>query len=209
MADLGRSTVFLSASFPSGERGEKFRPYDPSGIADAVSALARAVLSSNGQLLFGGHPAITPLVLMIARELQVTKSVVVYQSDWFRNQTLLQVDEIAREGYGRIVRTEKKDTLDASLELMRRSMLQSCDNLIAAVFAGGMEGIRDEHRLVRELSSHTPCIPVTGPGGAAAQLPMPKCISPSIWRLDQRRAYPLFALQILEKIQSCASGLKA
>ena len=80
MADLHQATVFLSASFPSGERGEKFKPYDPSGIADAVSALARSVFASNGRLLFGGHPTITPLILMIASEKQMRNSVDIYQS---------------------------------------------------------------------------------------------------------------------------------
>ena len=31
MADLHGETVFLSASFPSGKRGERFMPYDPPG----------------------------------------------------------------------------------------------------------------------------------------------------------------------------------
>ena len=105
MANLRRATVFLSASFPSGERGEAFKPYDASGIADAVSALVRAVLGSNGQILFGGHPTITPLVLMIARELQVKESITIYQSAWFREQQLPEIEEIPNEELGKIVWT--------------------------------------------------------------------------------------------------------
>ena len=105
MTDLRRATVFLSASFPSGKRGESFTPYDASGIADAVSAFARAILDNNGQLLFGGHPTITPLVFMIARELRVQDSLLVFQSTWFRNQRLPEVDEIEREKLGQLVWT--------------------------------------------------------------------------------------------------------
>ena len=209
MPDLHQSTIFLSASFPSGERGERFKPYDPSGIADAVSALARAVLIGNGQLLFGGHPTITPLVLMIARELQVMNSVVVYQSAWFKEQAPPEVDEIANEEYGRIEWTDKKNSIEASLESMRREMLCSPKKLVAAVFVGGMEGIRDEYELVKELSSKIPCIPVTGPGGAAAQLPKPDCISASVLQLDQSRAYPLFALRALEEIEKRVGDFEA
>ena len=88
MADLHGETVFLSASFPSGKRGERFMPYDPSGIADAVSAFSRAILGSNGTLAFGGHPTITPLVLMISRELRVKRSVIVFQSSWFEKMRI-------------------------------------------------------------------------------------------------------------------------
>jgi hypothetical protein len=41
---LDGRAVFLSPSFPSGERGQRVAPYDPEAIADAVAAIARAVL---------------------------------------------------------------------------------------------------------------------------------------------------------------------
>ena len=66
MTALGRRRVFLSASFPSGKRGTRFEPFDPGAIADAVTAVARAVLVAKGRLLLGGHPTITPLVLTVA-----------------------------------------------------------------------------------------------------------------------------------------------
>lgn len=100
MANLDQAAIFLSASFPSGERGKRFMPYDASGIANAVSAFARAILCSKGRLLFGGHPTITPLVLMIARELRVKRSVVVFQSEWFRDQQLPENDEMETEELG-------------------------------------------------------------------------------------------------------------
>ena len=123
MADLERATVFLSASFPSGERGEQFKPYDASGIADAVSAFSRAILGSNGTLAFGGHPTITPLVLMISRELRIKGSVIIFQSGWFEEQRLPEVDEIENEELGLVRWTPKVDDRDDSLRIMREEMI--------------------------------------------------------------------------------------
>ena len=125
MTDLHGAPVFLSASFPSGERGARFTPYDPSGIADAVSAFSRAILGSNGTLAFGGHPTITPLVLMISRELRVKKSVTVFQSRWFEEMRLPEVDEIEKEELGVVRWTRKVDGREDALRIMRTTMIQS------------------------------------------------------------------------------------
>ncbi len=71
----GAAPVFLSASFPSGARGEGFRPYDPADIADAVTALVRSLFNAGVPVAFGGHPTITPLVLFVAAEHGVRGSV--------------------------------------------------------------------------------------------------------------------------------------
>lgn len=200
MADLNRATVFLSASFPSGKRSKKFKPYDPSGIADAVAALTRSVLMRNGQLLFGGHPTITPLVLMIARELNVRKSVVVYQSGWFWDSQLPEVQEIYGDNLGRVVWTDPKDSLEQSLETMREAMLNSARNCAAAIFVGGMEGIQDEYSMAKRILPNTPRIPIVGPGGAAALLPQDSCNALGLAKLCTSRAYPLLSLQLVDAI---------
>lgn len=200
MADLRRATIFLSASFPSGLRGESFRPYDASGIADAVSAYARAILGGNGQLLFGGHPTITPLVFMIARELRVHNSLVVYQSAWFRNQKLPEVDEIMREELGRIVWTHRAQTRQDSLRIMRDGMIESARECLGALFVGGMEGIWDEYNLMKKCSPEMPCIPVTGPGGAAAQLPTEDWNVLGLAQVHESRAYPFVALRFVDAL---------
>ena len=168
MINLHRATIFLSASFPSGERGQSFEPYDPSAVADAVSAFTRAILEANGRLSFGGHPTITPLVFMIARELGVRESVFVYQSKWFRDQLVPEIAEIGKEGLGTIVWTPPGETLLESLLIMRHEMLTASRDYAAALFIGGMEGIRDEYDLVQESLPWLHCIPVIAPGGAAA-----------------------------------------
>ena len=200
MTNLRRATVFLSASFPSGARGEAFKPYDASGIADAVTALVRGVLGGNGRLLFGGHPTITPLVLMIARELQVKRSVTVYQSSWFRDQQMLEVQELAEEDLGRIVWTERKYTYEDSIGCMRDTMIGTSGRWLAAVFVGGMEGVKDEFDRVKAHSANIPCVPVAGPGGAAARLSGEDCVALGLSELYRSRAYPYLARQIVVAI---------
>ena len=202
MANLNRATVFLSASFPSGERGKPFMPYDPSGIADAVSAFSRAVLGNNGRLAFGGHPTITPLVLMISRELHVKESVIVFQSRWFEDLRLPEVDEIEEEKLGFIEWTPKVDDRDASLQIMREAMIHS-RQYTAALFIGGMEGISDEYQMMKERCPDTPCIPICGPGGAAAEL-AGDYEALGLPRFGRSRTYPFMALQFVDALAGSA-----
>jgi hypothetical protein len=78
--------VFLSASVPLPTRHKQFyETADIIAIRDAVKALALTVLTS-GRLIFGGHPAITPLLSLVIREMfpERAGSVVLYQSDYFK-----------------------------------------------------------------------------------------------------------------------------
>ena len=208
MINLHRATIFLSASFPSGKRGQSFEPYDPSAIADAVSAFTRAILEANGRLSFGGHPTITPLVFMIARELSVQESLFVYQSDWFFDQVVPEIDQIGNENLGTIVWTPRAGTLPESLRIMRHEMIDASREYVAALFIGGMEGIRDEYDLVRKRSRRTPCIPVTGPGGAAARLPAHDCFELGFAPLHESRAYPFVALRLVEILADRGLGAR-
>ena len=198
MANLNRASVFLSASFPSGELGERFKPYDPSGIADAVSAFSRAVLGNNGTLAFGGDPTIAPLVLMIARELRVKESAIVFQSRWFEELHFPEADEIEKEELGSIEWTPKGHDRGDSLRIMRGAMIRS-RRYAGALFIGGMEGISDDYQVMKECWPKTPCIPIWGPGGAAARLPGDyKALGLAQFRGS--RAYPFMALQVVDAL---------
>ena len=199
MVDLHGATVLLSASFPSGRRGEQYRPYDASGIADAVSAFARTILASRGRLAFGGHPTITPLVLMISRELRVRESTMVFQSSWFEDQKLPEVDELEREKLGVVRWTTRGLDRDDSLRVMREEMIRSIP-YAAALFVGGMEGIEDEFAILRRSYPGTPCVPVRGPGGAAAKLPPADGEALGLAALQMSRAYPLMALRFVDAL---------
>ena len=72
--------LLISASFPSRERGERFQPYDAMAVADAVAAVVRVTLAMDGSVVLGGHPTITPLVLMIGSEFGLKQRVDIFQS---------------------------------------------------------------------------------------------------------------------------------
>ena len=188
-------------AFPRENAAGRFKPYDPSGIADAVSAFSRAILKSNGRLVFGGHPTITPLVLMISRELRVKDSVIVFQSRWFEDLQIPEVAEIEDEQLGVVKWTRKENTRDESLQLMRAEMIESI-RYSGALFIGGMEGISDEYDMVKGQDCRTLCIPVAGPGGAASQLPMQDCETLGLATFERSRAYPLLALQFVQALDT-------
>jgi SLOG cluster3 family len=170
VTDLRGARVFLSASFPSGERGERFRPYDPEAIADAVTAVAQAVLVTGGRIVFGAHPTISPLILLIAGELGRRHVVDVYQSSYFEGQVPQETLDLVDRGYG-VLHWIDSDSSDreVSLQLMREEMLRA-EPLAAAVFIGGMEGIFAEDQLLIRLRPETPRLPLRAPGGAARKL---------------------------------------
>ena len=199
MTTLEGHSVFLSASFPSGDRGRPFEPFDPGGIADAVTAIVRAVLVRNGRLLFGGHPTITPLVLMVASELDGKGRVDVFQSKWFERQITDETHALVDAGYGTIHWTQPCPTREDSLQAMRAEMLRSDPALVAGVFVGGMEGIEDEYRQFREFQPGVPRISIQGPGGAAARLPLDEAREILGKHVTSRR-YPFVAAIMMDRL---------
>ena len=164
---LMRPAIFLSAGVPNDPgRGSYVDTADPIAIRDAVRAAAAVVLNSGRVLVFGGQPAITPLVAQIAESIGKLESVVIYQSDWFRGATPKEV------AWFRNLRwTEKKDDVPASLLEMRRRMLTAPDlRYEAAVFIGGMNGVEDEQALFAKLQPGARQYPVASTGGAALNL---------------------------------------
>ena len=197
MRSLAGRHVFLSAGFPSGDRGEAVRPFDASAIADAVTAVVRSVLSVDGKLLFGGHTTITPLVLMIAMEHHARDSVDVFQSRWFDDKITPETRRLADSGLGTIHLTPKCDDMADSLLTMRMWMFRF-DRPVGAVFVGGMDGIVEEHELVGKMLPGIPRIPIKGPGGAAARLPVDGEVPRSLARRLGSRSYPLVASEIVD-----------
>ena len=199
MTGLGQRHVFLSASFPSGERGANFEPFDPGEIADAVTAVVRAVLVAKGRLLFGGHPTITPLVLMVASELDAKKAVDVFQSDWFAAEITRETRALQEAGFGKIHRIPERATREESLQTMREVMLGRDRKLIAGVFVGGMEGVREEYELFRRFQPRVPRVSLVGPGGAAAKLPMDEARGVLGKHVESRR-YPFVASVLVDRL---------
>lgn len=196
--------MLLSASFPSGERASDVQPFDAASIADAVTAVVRAVLISGGKLLFGGHPTITPLVLLIGSELGVRHAVDVFQSEWFREEVTDETVALVKSGVGKIHWTSQMSTREESLELMRSRMF-SFVRPMAAVFIGGMSGMHDEYLRFGEVCPGVPRLPLFGPGGAAAQMSIdgegiPEAVRENI----HSRHYPFVASQIVASLAAMA-----
>jgi hypothetical protein len=160
-----KKPIFLSASVPVREPFVNY--FDAIAIREAVLALV-AVTVRERELVFGGHPAISPLVEHAARSLEALERVHIYQSKFFEKV----VPPVAKE-FPNLHWTDfagaGEGSREESLELMRREMIGS-RQYGAAVFIGGMEGIFDELRIFKSIHPGQMIIPVASTGGATKDL---------------------------------------
>lgn len=158
--------IFLSASVPLVGRGNYHETADPFLIQCAVRELVVAVIRDR-QIVWGGHPAITPMIWTICQDLELdySQSVVLYQSRFFEDQFPEENRQFGNVVYVDAVPGDR----EASLLRMREEMLSRQD-LEAAVFIGGMEGVEVEYALFERLHPGSPMLLVAAPGGAARQL---------------------------------------
>jgi hypothetical protein len=160
---MGR--IFLSASVPVKGRGDFFDSANPFLIQFAVRELLTVCLGRR-TIVWGGHPAITPMVWAVCESLgvQYATAVKLYQSRLFQdafpeeNLRFQNVNYVPAVG----------ESLAESLKRMRRAMLRG--KFEAGVFIGGMEGIFDEYEMFRELHPNAKIVALRAPGGAAMQL---------------------------------------
>lgn len=177
--DLQDRYVFLSASYPT----RRYRDLaDSQEIAAAVKALLATVFHANGKILFGGHPSISPLVLMMAREFGERGRICIYQSEVFDGSLSEATLRLRDEGFGDIVSTEADWTerpvppnpnpkdFPKSLTIMREQMLSPLTNPAAAVFIGGDTGLFEEQTLFSVNIQGAPIYAVGAPGGAAREI---------------------------------------
>ncbi|BBP71392.1 hypothetical protein PHLH6_33960 [Pseudomonas sp. Seg1] len=158
--------IFLSASVPLVDRGSYHETANPFLIQCAVRELVISVIRQH-KIVWGGHPAITPMIWSICEDLGVDYSdtVILYQSRFFEDRYPEENDH-----FQNVVFTDAKpEGIDASLLLMREKML-SRDDLVAAVFIGGMEGVESEFELFRKFHPTAKVLPIPSPGGAALDL---------------------------------------
>lgn len=155
--------VFLSASVPLPERNRiYFETADVFLIRESIRALVEVVLPK-GRITFGGHPAITPLMSLYARNAKLgNQHITIYQSDFFRGEMPRENDDFADIRYTAKV----EGGVAENLALMRSEMLKS-RKFDAAVLIGGMEGIRDEASMFKELHPQAKVLPLPATGAAA------------------------------------------
>jgi hypothetical protein len=154
--------VFLSASAPDPRRHPRYHTTaDVAAIREAIVALATVVLP-RGRLLFGGHPAVSPLVLLIAQQLSAVDRVRIYQSEFFRG--IVPPESLA---FPSIVWTaEVPGDREASLAAMRSAMLADLP-IRSGVFIGGMEGVEEEYALFKQTHAALPAYAIASTGAAA------------------------------------------
>jgi hypothetical protein len=157
------NNIFLSASIPIRERHPRyFDSADIIAIRDAVRALATVVIPKSN-LIWGGHPAITPLIRYVLGRMDanVAKHVTLYQSAFFSDSFPLDNDAFERK---QIV--PAGPDLETSLSAMRQSMIAR-NKFRAGIFIGGMDGVEEEFRLFRDTHPGAVLLPVASTGAAA------------------------------------------
>lgn len=159
--------VFLSASVPIPRSGDErhFETADTVLIRDAVRSLA-VYLAGKGKVVFGGHPAITPLLVRTAETVRGIDADILrlYQSNFFAGRFPPENQKVKDAIY-----IEAEGNLYDSLARMRRTMIEDT-SICAAIFIGGMQGVLDEYQLFRQLRPTLPCLPIGSTGGAALEL---------------------------------------
>lgn len=157
--------IFLSASVPAAGRGDYHQTANPFLIQFAVRELLTVCLGRR-LLVWGGHPAITPMVWAVCEDLGIeyAKAVILYQSRLFED---VFPDENARFGNVIFIDAVEGDRAK-SLAQMRAEMLSGPFD--AAVFIGGMDGVIDEYQLFQIMHPNAKVLAVRSPGGAAMKL---------------------------------------
>jgi len=158
--------IFLSASVPDPKRAPNYAATaDTVAIGAAVTALVYVTLGRR-MLIWGGHPAITPMIWTVAESVGVEYGgwVKLYQSLWFQ-------DDFPEDNqkFKNVTFTDAGKDLANSLLHMRQRMFTE-HQFDAAVFIGGMGGIVDEFNLFRKLQPKANAIPILSTGGAVLDL---------------------------------------
>jgi hypothetical protein len=159
--------IFLSAGVPDPRRGPEYAATaDTVAITAAVSALVYVTLGRR-LLVWGGQPAITPMIWVVAKDmgLEYGKWVRLYQSRYFEDEFPEDNSRFDNVTYVDNVENDH----EKSLLLMRRRMFSDY-TFDFAVFIGGMKGIIDEFALFQQLQPSATVVPVISTGGAALNL---------------------------------------
>jgi len=194
-----RPSLFLSASVPTGKQYKGWEAHyesaRPQWIRDAVLAVTRAAFEADIDLVFGAHPAISPIVLMVAREFPTVTPprVAVFQSQFFAGQMPTETLELADGKLGSLITTpispsKAAPDREASLQTMRGLMFKRT-GLVAGMFIGGMDGVATEAMLFKSLNPKLPTYAVASSGGAAADLLAPKTAN-ALYGPDDFRGHP-------------------
>lgn len=159
--------VFLSASVPLPSRNlQYYKTADIIAIREAVKAFVEVVVMQDGNIVFGGHPAITPIITNFVKVVKDKRDyITLFQSGYCSGQ--MPADNAF---FANIVITPSVGNhLGKSLEKMRSDMLTS-RQFDAGVFIGGMEGVEEEFVLFKKLHPNALLLPIASTGAAALKI---------------------------------------
>lgn len=178
--------IFLSASIPIESRDHKyFETADVIAIRDAVVALCNVCLSNDIRIVWGGHPAINPLVYdSIKRHIThcdtpifdekdtvihttedtnaIQKYVKLFLSNYYKDKFPPNINQFDNVHF-----IDAKEDRESSLLEMRKRMIDSEKEYIAGIFIGGMEGVEKEYALFSKMKSESLVLPIASTGAAA------------------------------------------
>jgi SLOG cluster3 family len=221
---FAREAIFMSASVPyrrpdpltseERQRNDRFLATSHAArVREAVIYVCRFALQRGLGIVFGAHPAISPMVLEVARRLsppegQPAPRVVIFQSAFFEHSLTRETLDLASWGSNRLLWTEAmpkgQPDRQRSLNLMRDVMCGS-PNLIGGIFIGGMEGVLQESDLFAGHQRSAPRYAIGSTGSAASELlsqaPLQHCgraVNPRL--LAQSQSYALIAQRICEDL---------
>jgi hypothetical protein len=159
--------IFLSAGVPDPLRAPQYaETANVVAITSAVSALVHVTLGRR-PLVWGGQPAITPMIWFMAQEIDVDygKWVTLYQSNFFKDEFPEDNERFKNVRFTAGVGGDR----EASLVAMRERMFSET-KFTAAVFIGGMAGIIAEFEMFQHFQPAAKIIPVMSTGGATLEL---------------------------------------
>lgn len=159
--------IFLSAGVPDPRRGPEYAATaDSVAINAAVSALVHVTLGRR-LLVWGGQPAITPMIWVVAQDIGVDygRWVRLYQSQHFKDEFPEDNERFQNVTYTDDVDQDR----EKSLLLMRERMFSE-HVFKAGIFIGGMSGIVQEYELFRRLQPKAAVVPIVSTGGATLEV---------------------------------------
>lgn len=159
--------IFLSAGVPDPKRGAQYaETSDTVAITAAVSALVHVTLGRR-LLVWGGQPAITPMIWVVSQDIGVNYGqwVRLYQTRHFKDEYPEDNERFRNVVYTDDVENDREKSL-----LAMRERMFSEHKFKAAVFIGGMGGILQEYELFRRLQPEATVIPVVSTGGATLEV---------------------------------------
>jgi hypothetical protein len=161
-----RPPIFLSASIPIPGREPYDQDIQTKRIRDAVLALVTVCRDRKLTLVFGGHPAISPLVHHASNNLGIVQHIFIYQSRFYEDKL-----PAAARKFPNLRWTAAGEDAESSQRIMRDAMIGGKEwDYRDAVFIGGMEGIFDEARRFHSAYPDRPMIPLQQTGGATRML---------------------------------------